>query len=124
MRAKVCGRRHDRGAACLAGAVETETSKKRRRRRAVNTALRHRVRKARSAAYYFFESPEMLLRLGQKPAQSKQRNTSYCRLKKGSRFFLRWSQGKHGSDDQTRAPVPSFKKQKGLAFRGGRLAIP
>ena len=45
---------------------------------------------------FFREVRRILLRLRQKKsAQSKRRNESYGRLKKGSRF-LHWSQGKHG----------------------------
>ena len=38
-----------------------------------------------------------------KTAQSKRRNESYGRLKKGSRF-LHWSQGKHGPDQSHKSP--------------------
>jgi len=53
----------------------------------------------RSLRLRFSESPSNSAAIKTKnQPQSKQRNESYGRLKKGSRFLHHWSQGKHGPD--------------------------
>ena len=71
---------------------------KQARNRRQSTQHRATGRAKRSLRLRFSESPSNSAAIKtKKSAQSKRRNESYGRLKKGSRF-LHWSQGKHGPD--------------------------
>ena len=79
---------------CLAASYKQKQARNRRQ-----STQHHATRCAKTSLWLnFMESlPNSAAVKTKKSAQSKRRNESYGRLKKGSRF-LHWSQRKHGPD--------------------------
>ena len=111
----------------LRGASSVSQKQARNRRQSTQQHTALPVAQNALCGLVFRKACRIVLGLRQKSAQSKRRNESYVRLKKGSRFLYWNQQGEHGPDQSHKSPdfavskwrlqVPNFRIFSSLRMR-------